>query len=240
MIAGNKFIVMVGKLVASDPLAVKLDTFWLTVEVKNVTDSFAAAPEFHPETGPLVKVPPVYEPPAVELKFLEVFKAEWVFVSAIFAKALLTCAAVAPLLPAVNVKPAIVRVSPLAIDRKDTLADDEPLAVKLDTFRLDVELVKVAKLFVAAPEFHPETVPLVKVPPVYDAPAVELKLLEVFKAEWVFVSDIFAKALLTCAAVAPLLPAVNVNPAMVRVCPADNGLKSTEVLSFFAIEPRLS
>ena len=76
MIAGNKFIVMVGKLVASDPLAVKLDTFWLTVEVKNVTDSFAAAPEVQPETGPLVKVPPVYEPPAVELKFLEVFKAE--------------------------------------------------------------------------------------------------------------------------------------------------------------------
>ena len=133
-----------------------------------------------------------------------------------------------------------MRVSPLAIDRKDTLADDEPLAVKLDTFRLDVELVKVAKLFVAAPEFQPETVPLVKVPPVYEEPAVELKFLEVFKAEWVFVSDIFAKALLTCAAVAPLLPAVNVKPAMVRVCPADNGLKSTEVLSFFAIEPRLS
>ena len=99
---------MVGKLLTSDPLAVKLDTFWLTVEVKNVTDSFAAAPEFHPETVPLVKVPPVYEPPAVELKFLEVFKAEWVFVSAIFAKALLTCAAVAPLLPAVNVRRIII------------------------------------------------------------------------------------------------------------------------------------
>ena len=75
---------MVGKLLASDPLAVKLDTFWLTVEVKNVTDSFAAAPEFQPETGPLVKVPPVYEPPAVELKHFEVFKAEWVFVSDMF------------------------------------------------------------------------------------------------------------------------------------------------------------
>ena len=120
---------MVGKLFANDPLAVKLLTLSLAVELKKVTKLFVAVPELHPAAVPFVNVPP-----AAAFKDLAVFILDAISPVLIFAKALLTCAAVAPLVPAVNVKPEIARVSPAAIDRNATLADDVPLLVKLVTF----------------------------------------------------------------------------------------------------------
>ena len=147
--------------------------------------------------------------------------------TAILANALATCAAVAPLAPAVKVSPATLRESPavrlLKVTAPVSVTAAEPSVVairgaeasmtrelvKLDTFVLVVVLVKVTEAPLVTPVFHSAADPTLNTPP-----AASPKFFARFFAAAVSPELMFAKALATCTAEAPLAPAVKVKPSI--------------------------
>ena len=222
---------MVGAEAVIESELVRLVTSALGVALVKVTTAVPAPPAA-PLAQP-VQVPAVNVPPETSFKVLVVLILAAVVLLAILAKAAATCAAEAPEVPAVKVRPAIVKVWPVAKALKVTAAVsvvpgaapsevtipgvEVPCAtakvvLKLGTSVLAVVLVKVTPPPAATPLVQPLEMPLVKEPPV--------ALLKVFVV-LIFAAAVplamLAKALASCAAVAPKLPAVKVKPAMVKV-----------------------